>query len=144
MKALKEGWKPLVDIYTQYKIDSGYANRMIKKFNHEYKEQIGRTWVVKEDLFLQFLGKKDNSKDINNKLIDFIKELILKVEKNNLINLVDISLKEDSKKLVNELIIICMDNNIDIPTDLFNALKDGIIKKYEFIVNLIDKAFKDE
>lgn len=48
-KSLKEGWFPLSFLCKKYKKDRSNSNRDLKNVDIKDKEQLGRTWVVKED-----------------------------------------------------------------------------------------------
>lgn len=54
-KSLKAGWITLSSFCEKYNKDKSNMNRLLKNLSDEYKEQLGRTWVIVESEFKKLI-----------------------------------------------------------------------------------------
>lgn len=54
-KSLKKGWIPLPNLAKKHDLNVYKRNILITQLKEEFKEQIGKTWVVLEEEALRYL-----------------------------------------------------------------------------------------
>lgn len=57
-KSLNKGWTPLSDLYKKLGKDKSNINKDLKNLNSNFKEKVGRDWIVYEPEFLKLLKEK--------------------------------------------------------------------------------------
>ncbi|NEZ80353.1 hypothetical protein EXM60_14495 [Clostridium botulinum] len=143
MKSLKSGWRPLPDLYKQYKIDQGQSNRMLKDLDDKFKEQIGRTWVVYEKQFLYVANKIDKINNSIDEQIEMFSDLLVqKLDLNKSIELFKFIINSNAEDVIKELLSLCMEESIQLPIEVIKAIKEDELIKYTVAIQIYNSSLE--
>lgn len=128
-KSLQQGWITLADLCQKYNKDIGNMNRELKKLKDEYKEQVGRTWVVNEIEFLKIINIEKESTEMDklqyqiNDLAEGISNFLkLEQAQSQLLRINKMQKGEDIMKAFFELAVL---SNTQMPLALSQALSNS-------------------
>lgn len=137
MKSLKNGWRPLPDLYKQYDIDQGQSSKMLKNLDDKFKEKVGKTWVVYEKQFLYIAGRIDK---VNNSLEEqieiFASLLVPKLDLDKSIKLFKFIINSNTEDVIKELLSVCMEESIQLPIEVIKAIQEDELIKYTAAIQI--------
>ncbi|KEI94407.1 hypothetical protein N496_19945 (plasmid) [Clostridium botulinum A2B3 87] len=143
MKALKNGWRPLPDLYKQYDIDQGQSSKMLKNLDDKFKEKVGKTWVVYEKQFLYIAGRIDK---VNNSLEEqieiFASLLVPKLDLDKSIKLFKFIINSNTEDVIKELLSVCMEESIQLPIEVIKAIQEDELIKYTVAIQIYNSSIE--
>lgn len=143
MKSLKNGWRPLPDLYKQYDIDQGQSSKMLKNLDDKFKEKVGKTWVVYEKQFLYIAGKIDKANNSLEEQIEIFASLLVpKLDLDKSIKLFKFIINSNTEDVIKELLSVCMEESIQLPIEVIKAIQEDELIKYTVAIQIYNSSIE--